>query len=54
MYDRHIETIKCPECGKVQTAKVKHTVPFWDYTHQCGNSNCLHWITESEWQRVGE
>ena len=47
---QHEETIRCPECGKVQTAVVKHTVPFSTYIHTC--KYCRHQIMESEWERV--
>lgn len=46
----HKERIRCPNCGKVQTAIVEHLVPFNDYTHQC--KSCGYWITESEWEKV--
>lgn len=46
----HIETIKCPECGTIQEAEVKHTLPWPLYAHIC--SNCLYGITESEWEEV--
>ena len=29
------ESIVCPECGKVQKAKIKHTMPFDTYIHEC-------------------
>lgn len=48
----HLEKIKCPECGTVQTACVKHLVPFADYTHEC--EKCGYWIQESEWDVVEE
>lgn len=44
------ESIICPECGKVQKAKVKHTMPFDTYIHEC--KKCKYIIMESEWQRV--
>lgn len=31
----HEETILYPKCGKVQTAKVEHTAPFYSYVHEC-------------------
>lgn len=46
------EKIICPECGKVQKAKIKHTVPFDTYIHEC--EKCKYIIMESEWQRVEE
>ena len=44
------ETIKCPQCGNVQTATVEFEewMPFPAYVHTCGN--CLYTITESEWE----
>ena len=44
------EKIVCPECGKVQKAKVKHTIPFPTYIHEC--EKCEYIIMESEWQRA--
>ena len=43
----HNEKIKCPECGRVQFAKVEHTFPFYTYIHTC--KKCSHVIMESEW-----
>ena len=45
--DFHVNTIQCPKCGEIQKAKVRHTVPFYDYTHTC--IKCGYVITESEW-----
>lgn len=45
----HAERIKCPKCGTIQGASVKHTAPFWSYAHECP---CGYWITESEWETV--
>ena len=39
--------IRCPKCGKIQKAIVKHKFPFDDYTHEC---ECGYWIQESEWE----
>jgi Zn ribbon nucleic-acid-binding protein len=47
---KHIETIKCPECGKKQKAEVWHTYPWWSYVHTCISCNYL--IMESEWDLV--
>ena len=44
------EKIICPECGKVQKAKIKHTRPFHTYIHEC--KKCKYNIMESEWLRV--
>lgn len=46
------ETIKCPECGKVQTAQVhfEDWMPFPAYVHDC--EVCGYTIMESEWERV--
>lgn len=46
----HYELIECPECKSVQKAKVKHSIPFWDFTHKC--KCCKNWIMESEWIEV--
>jgi len=43
----HPETIKCPECGHIQTAMVQETEPFYTYLHEC--YNCGYMIMESEW-----
>lgn len=45
--EEHIEMIECPECGKRQLAKVIHTLPWWQYVHNC--VNCKYIIMESEW-----
>lgn len=46
------ETIRCPECGHVQSAQVTWRVgaPFETYLHEC--VSCGHWIHEQEWQVV--
>ena len=44
------EKIVCPECGQIQKAKVKHTIPFHTYIHEC--EKCKYIIMESEWERV--
>lgn len=46
----HIDSITCPECETLQTAKVEHTVPFPTYIHEC--KKCKHVITESEWNKA--
>lgn len=43
----HQETIRCPSCGKIQSAIVQHTHPYWTYLHECG-CGCI--ILESEWE----
>ena len=45
------ETIRCPECGKSQTAHVhfENWMPFTAYVHECA---CGYTIMESEWERV--
>jgi len=48
--DEYIVTIICPECGKVQDAKVIVDVPFNIYIHTC--NECGYLILESEWNRV--
>jgi hypothetical protein len=45
----HQETIRRPSCGKVQSAIVQHTEPWWAYYHYC---DCDYTITESEWEVV--
>ncbi len=47
--DRHIEIIKCCECGKIQEAEVLYTIPWPIYVHQC---SCGYIIMESEWDRM--
>ena len=45
----HTETIRCPKCGRIQQATVKHT-QIWDvYVHTCV---CGYTIMESDWERV--
>ena len=46
------ETIRCPECGKVQEAQVhfEDWMPFPAYVHDC--EACGYTIMESEWDRV--
>jgi len=43
------ETIRCPECGRVQTAQVHFEtwMPFPAYVHDC--EACGYTIGESEW-----
>lgn len=45
-----IETIKCPNCGSIEKAKVKLSVPFAVYIHDC--DKCGYRIMESEWEVV--
>lgn len=45
-----VKTIRCPQCGMVQKALVRHTPIFDDYTHHC--DGCDYWITESEFEEV--
>lgn len=46
----HQETIRCPSCGKIQSAIVQHTTaPYWTYYHYC---DCDYVILESEWEVV--
>ena len=45
-----IDHIKCPNCGKIQTAKVIETFPWDTYIHDC--VACQHTITESDWDSV--
>ena len=46
------ETIRCPECGKVQAAQVhfEDWMPFPAYVHDC--QACGYTIMESEWELV--
>lgn len=46
----HLDQIKCPKCKQVQTAKVLHNWPQYQYLHQCGN--CGHRITKKDWQSL--
>lgn len=50
--DEFIEMIKCPNCGKIQEAKVIADVPFYVYIHEC--TECKYLIEESEWEKVEE
>jgi len=43
MIKYHIERIKCPECGKIQPAKVVHCFPFNIYSHCCKNAAISLW-----------
>lgn len=43
----HTEKIRCPECDKLQVARVQHTVPFYTFIHTC--EKCGYVIMESEW-----
>lgn len=52
MIKYHIERIKCPECGKIQPAKVIHGFPFNIYSHCC--KKCGYIIMESEWNKTDE
>ena len=44
-----IEIIVCPECNKLQKAKINN-IPFPVYIHNC--KKCDYIIMESEWQTV--
>ena len=46
------QTIKCPECGTIQQAKVSFVplIGWGNYIHDC--INCGYTITESEWEQV--
>lgn len=46
----HHETIKCPECNRIQTAVVEHALPFDIYVHTC--EKCGYVIMEREWEIV--
>jgi predicted RNA-binding Zn-ribbon protein involved in translation (DUF1610 family) len=46
----HDEAIRCPECGEIQIAKVKHTIPFDTFLHSC--QKCGYVIMESEWNKI--
>jgi C4-type Zn-finger protein len=48
----HSETIRCPECGQEQKAKVLHTIPFTTYIHEC--IKCNYVIMESEWDEINK
>ena len=48
----HYEKIRCPQCGSVELATVRQTVPFWSYAHEC--QRCQYLIGESEWEKVDE
>jgi rubredoxin len=42
--------IKCPNCGHVQKSKIRKTLPFYTYIHEC--EKCKYVITESDWEEV--
>jgi N6-adenosine-specific RNA methylase IME4/ribosomal protein S27AE len=44
------EFIKCPECGSIELAEIKNTIPFETYIHEC--SKCEYIIQESEWKSL--
>jgi len=44
--------IKCPQCGHVQDARVKKTLPFYTYIHIC--EKCNYVITESDFDEMRE
>lgn len=46
----HTETIKCPECSKVQDAEVEHTNLWNIYVHVC--CSCAYIIMETDWVRI--
>lgn len=50
--ESHEEKIICPNCGSIETATVKHTIPWWTYFHIC--SKCENTIMESEWNKYKE
>lgn len=45
---KHTEIIKCPGCGLIQPAVVRHTFPCHSHEHNC--VKCKYIITESEWE----
>jgi len=49
-YIAHDVNIQCPECGKIQKARVLEGFPWDIYVHHC--SYCEYIITESEWEEV--
>lgn len=48
----HLETIECPNCGKIQQAIVEHSEPWFTYVHTC--ISCGYTIMESEWNKLPE
>lgn len=50
VFEKHKETIKCPQCGKIQLAEVLHTSPLWPYAYNC--INCDYIIMESEFKNI--
>lgn len=48
--DKYEETIKCPECGFIQSAFVEHTFTWSSYVHHC--EKCNYIIMESEWIKI--
>lgn len=47
--EKYVE-IRCPQCGHIQKARVRKTLPF--YTYVCICKKCGYVITESEWDEV--
>lgn len=45
------ETIKCPECGTIQEAEVKESIPWNVKIHEC--DKCKYLIMESEYELHG-
>ena len=44
----HIDTIKCPKCPQIQSAKVVHGWPKYKYSHKC--VGCGYQITKKDWK----
>lgn len=45
-----VKSIRCPNCGTVQKALLRNTIPFADFTNQC--LHCGYYITESDFDEV--
>jgi uncharacterized Zn finger protein len=48
----YVDLIKCPQCGALEAAIVKHApgAPWPDFTHIC--NQCGYCTLESEWETV--
>lgn len=49
-WESYHEPIICPNCGRIQCAKVEDTIPFMTYIHEC--EKCGYTIMESEWDKI--
>jgi hypothetical protein len=45
-----IEKIICPDCSTIQIAKIKFTMMWPVYIHEC--VHCKYMIMESDWRKI--